>query len=350
MILNSRLWTKDIWKAKMLEYTKGDYMKKHAFTLAEVLITLGIIGVVAAITLPALMTNIQDRVKSSRVQNIKQKFSKATDKMLSVSGMNGYDSTEAFVNELQNHLKLAKICDNNHLNECWPTENVILDDTGKEWDITETKTGKTLKMKNDDYHEWDDTMGIITADGTAMILSYNKKCDIDTSKPVKWTADNSTSTGCIAAVFDWNGAKKPNKLSNDVIAFNAGGLGNRCAFELGGKCFMAPKVLSELSRGPEIECGGADKIASPADIALIAKEIYGTPIGKYEDKDDITANSSIATSMGFPDPKTSIFSIWTNEDWGDGCHVNIGFNSSSTWTYHDAYPNNSLVLVVCLGD
>lgn len=32
-------------------------MKKSAFTLAEVLITLGIIGVVAALTLPALMAD-----------------------------------------------------------------------------------------------------------------------------------------------------------------------------------------------------------------------------------------------------------------------------------------------------
>ena len=35
--------------------------KKAAFTLAEVLITLGIIGVVAAITLPSLISNYQDK-------------------------------------------------------------------------------------------------------------------------------------------------------------------------------------------------------------------------------------------------------------------------------------------------
>ena len=36
-------------------------MKKNGFTLAEVLITLAIIGVVATITLPALMTNTQEQ-------------------------------------------------------------------------------------------------------------------------------------------------------------------------------------------------------------------------------------------------------------------------------------------------
>lgn len=34
----------------------AQFNKKKAFTLAEVLITLGIIGVVAAITIPMLMT------------------------------------------------------------------------------------------------------------------------------------------------------------------------------------------------------------------------------------------------------------------------------------------------------
>lgn len=38
-----------------------DDKKKHAFTLPEVLITLAIIGVVAAMTIPTLITNIQDR-------------------------------------------------------------------------------------------------------------------------------------------------------------------------------------------------------------------------------------------------------------------------------------------------
>ena len=36
-------------------------MKKFAFTLSEVLLTLSIIGVVSAMTVPSLMTSIEDR-------------------------------------------------------------------------------------------------------------------------------------------------------------------------------------------------------------------------------------------------------------------------------------------------
>jgi len=44
-------------------------MKKNAFTLAEVLITLGIIGVVAALVMPSMISNVQDKIL--RAQRLK---------------------------------------------------------------------------------------------------------------------------------------------------------------------------------------------------------------------------------------------------------------------------------------
>lgn len=44
------------------------YRKKIAFTLAEVLITLGIIGVVAAMTLPTLIANYDKKVTAAKVK------------------------------------------------------------------------------------------------------------------------------------------------------------------------------------------------------------------------------------------------------------------------------------------
>ena len=43
-------------------------MKNTAFTLAEVLITLGIIGVVAAMTLPTLINNYNKAVAVAKLQ------------------------------------------------------------------------------------------------------------------------------------------------------------------------------------------------------------------------------------------------------------------------------------------
>lgn len=46
--------------------------KKSAFTLAEVLITLGIIGVVAAMTIPTLLAKYQEK---QTVTKLKQTYS-----------------------------------------------------------------------------------------------------------------------------------------------------------------------------------------------------------------------------------------------------------------------------------
>ena len=45
-------------------------MNKNGFTLAEVLITLGIIGVVASMTLPVLIQNNKNKEVESRLKKV----------------------------------------------------------------------------------------------------------------------------------------------------------------------------------------------------------------------------------------------------------------------------------------
>ena len=54
--------------AKLVPTSKNLAAKKVAFTLAEVLITLGIIGVVAALTIPNVIKQYQDRVTVTKLQ------------------------------------------------------------------------------------------------------------------------------------------------------------------------------------------------------------------------------------------------------------------------------------------
>lgn len=44
--------------------------KTNGFTLAEVLITLGIIGIVAALTLPSLITNYREKQRVTQLKKI----------------------------------------------------------------------------------------------------------------------------------------------------------------------------------------------------------------------------------------------------------------------------------------
>ena len=308
---------------------------RNAFTLAEVLITLGIIGVVAALTLPALLTNIQSKVRAERSRSVQYKFSLATEKMARLNLIGPYDSTDAFVDELQKHLKISKRCNASNLRSCWPYDTVDLGD-GKTWDISQTKTGRQFGMNTDDNNDYtSDNVGIVTADGTPMILSYNKKCKaIDSLEKLSWTTtDNkpltNPSASCVAAVYEISGTGKPNKLSNDVVLFNANKLGNACAFELDGKCFGAPFTPTPLAyaecqakkgnlgirsclysddywAGAVKQCGGVSKMPTASDLTKLASQLYGG--GRQWNQD-------AATSLGFTSPG---FYLWSGEELSSG--------------------------------
>ena len=335
--------------------------RKVAFTLAEVLITLGIIGVVAAITMPVLLSNVQDRVKQKRVENIKQKLSKVTDKMAVQSGLIGYGDTMSFVQEMSKHMKLAKICDNNHISNCWPTEEVTLNDEGKTWEISKTKNAKTLKIPKDFQPNYADTVGIVTADGVPMILSYKKDCDFNVDESgLKFDEGSamSNSMGCLSGVFDWNGGKNPNKLAKikgdtkgDILPFgDAQGLGTECTIEIGKKCFTAPKPVekpltyaqcrskkgelgitecyydNDYWAGAVAMCGGTDKMITMVELGQLASLLYKEhpTVGAEQNKSNITLDTSVATAMGF---SGTSFSVWTGEE----------FNGNYAYSRNNAY-------------
>ena len=64
-------------KLQFLKRVQGDLIKKCAFTLAEVLITLGIIGVVAAMTIPTLMANVKAHQYSAKFKKTVSTLSNA---------------------------------------------------------------------------------------------------------------------------------------------------------------------------------------------------------------------------------------------------------------------------------
>ncbi|MBP3923904.1 type II secretion system protein, partial [bacterium] len=93
--------------------------RKTAFTLAEVLITLGIIGIVAAMTLPTLIQKHQERVTVNKVKKFYSVMSQA--QLLAIKD-HGYldewdvpdgmtkESAEKFMSYLKPYLKIAKDC------------------------------------------------------------------------------------------------------------------------------------------------------------------------------------------------------------------------------------------------
>ena len=354
---------------------------KAAFTLAEVLITLGIIGIVAAMTLPTLNQAINNKVRAEQVRTVKYKFTKATEKMNSLGLIGPYASTDAFVDELQKHLKIMKRCDSSHLRECWPYDEI--NTANGAIAVSSLANGSSLMMRTTDDKDFSSpNVGIVTADGVPMILNYNKKCNaLDPVKQYQWSTSDgkpvsNATAGCVAAVFEINGGAKPNKYKDDVIAFNSNGLNNECAVGTGlnGICLSAPFTPKPMTKaecnaavaegklgikychydpdywaGAVKQCKGVSKLPTGAQLAELASQLYvGNPsVGAKENKDNIQfdSNSSTAKALGL----TPYFILWSGEEGSsDGAYSRNFTTANSNWANYARY--HSYIQAVCLGD
>ncbi len=219
--------------------------KKFAFTLAEVLITLGVIGVVAALTMPTLLKNIAERSNSEAQANLAQKITKSMDLMRADGGLERtYASTDEFVDEFSKYIKITTRCDAAHIANCWPTKTVTTTD-GETYDVSKAKTGKNLNLKDNKS----DNVGIILADGATLIMTYNPNAGIigdgDTVTPsfadlpigfgrTKKFAYTTSVTAPIDFVMDVNGFKGPNSEARngkqyDIRSFKVAKFSKGCA-------------------------------------------------------------------------------------------------------------------------
>ena len=160
----------------------------NAFTLAEVLITLGIIGVVAAFTMPTLVNKTQTKVLETQYKKAISVLNNGYKKMLA-------DNEVFKVNELPlttcNDISCVS-------SEHKKVVNMVSDSSNNEFD-----TDITYKNVNDaelDFN-WDDVpYKFITPDGVMYGLTSMS------------TRNNETEIGFC---FDINGEKAPNQVGKD---------------------------------------------------------------------------------------------------------------------------------------
>jgi prepilin-type N-terminal cleavage/methylation domain-containing protein len=215
-------------------------MTRQAFTLAEVLITLTVIGVVAALTMPALMQNWQEKAFSTAKEVFDRRLEEATRQMNVNEALTGYTTTETFVDELKRYLKISQICPSDP-SGCFAP--VITNGNGSE--TVETKNLKNSSNLNEG--NWGTkALGLGLINGYTAILSYNPDCPVPDI-----SATGAQTTSCLSLVYDINGKAKPNKLGKDVYTLNANPF-NTC-IKIGSLCVSA----SDESFIPLDTCGSS---------------------------------------------------------------------------------------------
>ncbi len=188
---------------------------KKGFTLAEVLITLGIIGVVAAMTIPTLVADYQAKSWSTSASVFERKLEEALKVMNTQQTLAGYTTTEDFVNELKKHIKIIKTCNNDKLDECFPKEFLWGSPEPELEDITLFTNSTKLRFESPYYNMQTNTVGIQFANGVAGVLAYNPNCKQDPY------SNSITGTDCISMIYDTSGFKSPNQSGKDIRSINS---------------------------------------------------------------------------------------------------------------------------------
>jgi len=185
---------------------RGGGVDPHvAFTLAEVLITLGIIGVVAAITMPTLIAKHQERVTVNRLQQVYSLLNQATQRMLQDEATTidsfGADADERinkYVELLPKYLNVVKICPIGD-RECVPFEY----------------KGFSYPWVYPNMYLNNGVLLVIRPYGECYQDRTLRKCD-----PVYHKECHGTYVGrCGTLWVDINGKKDPNISGKDVFEF-----------------------------------------------------------------------------------------------------------------------------------
>ena len=171
---------------------------KKGFTLAEVLITLGIIGVVAAMTIPSLIQSYKEKATVTAVKQSYSIFAQAL-KMVTIdnpdlsaltdNSLSAKENSQIMFKEISKHIKKVKSCD-----------------------VDKKCMGNTyyLNLNNEKVSNWDTYNNLVTgvlANGTSFwILSL----------PASISGEE-TYAGQIG--IDINGNKRPNKFGVDFFWF-----------------------------------------------------------------------------------------------------------------------------------
>ena len=199
--------------------------KYKEFTLAEILITLGIIGIVAAMTFPSLVAKYKNKVL---VNQAKRSYSIISNAMMKTKVDYNFDSygdlfnnhrtNDEIIDILSKELKPIKICKANN-GGCW------------NWKTKYAKT--TYSNGKTKYQDFSNRASMVLSDGSVIYVhtfahdgdciwvhEYNKTdnkgfvVNDENGNPIKIKVNE---TRCGSIKIDVNGEKGPNQLGADTF-------------------------------------------------------------------------------------------------------------------------------------
>ena len=197
---------------------------KSGFTLAEVLITLGIIGVVAALTIPTLINKYQEKELITRARNTYSQITNAIDMARAENGygdntviFNTENTSQESLNSIAKYFKVQEVCE--------PDE----DGCGGKYKY---KIAKPTSLDGETYsgQQFYYLPRFMTMDGVVFAVNQKDACKrkvyynkyengvIVTDEDGNPITYESTEYACAVIILDTNGSKGPNQVGRDVFS------------------------------------------------------------------------------------------------------------------------------------
>ena len=172
---------------------------KKGFTLAEVLITLAIIGIVATMTIPTLINKYQEKITVTKVKKMYSTLSQAYGFYLAENDKAEYifsgdeGSAEKVFKIFEPYLKVSEDCTSSGTKNCFSPENYYTKDSNL-WVA-------------DFYDQTKEHYQIRLNDGSAILFKGSDAANKDTAQSL------------FQAYYDTNGKDFPNTLGKDAFIF-----------------------------------------------------------------------------------------------------------------------------------
>ena len=323
-----------------------------AFSLAEILITLAVIGIIAILTIPTIINKYQEKSFNTSASLFEAKLAESLKIMNTQQVLAGHNSTENFINEFSKHNKIIKFCTKTNMHECFSHKIQWGESDDSIIELSDIKTSKNFGWEN-----WNTSiLGILFTNGTNALISYNPSCIqnpfsnqiITTTSSISGnSAGVNMNTNCLAVLYDTNGAKNPNIGGKDIRGINIKKLTKGCFVKIDGICLLSTPTLAtphkwnsctagktndsadkEIMKkydisycstgddywaGAVIQCGGRSKLISESQINTLAKYLYESDnIATEGTTKNLKINSEKISSLGF---NTNSFRLISNTEW-----------------------------------
>lgn len=181
---------------------------RQGFTLAEVLVTLAIIGVVASLTIPSLVNTVNKQQYVTGLLTAYSTLAQATSQLINdnngtmvnlVNNGGNWQVQTDFINKYCTILNCVKLC--------------LPGETSPGGNCFSTSSNMKMIDGGDSFIEPNDTQGFVLADGMLVIGNLDS---IDCTA----NCGGDCSPHCGFFIVDVNGFKGPNIIGRDIFGFN----------------------------------------------------------------------------------------------------------------------------------